>query len=227
MRQHRTGVEVDIRVGLHDLGAITIFDGAETWEAPSALKLLQGMSYFKATLLLHELNIFDNDETRRTQDHVDRAYERVEALADLGRDLFGVASPTVTSEHVEAVQRRIFRVVEITPETPYSREVEAQDFRHVPFLLSGWGLTDEPLGDDLDVPASQSEAAIESKYGKSRKVARRLSKLVENTKHEKKPKVAKKTKTQNVTTDFQQSVDSNESPDEVNNELKVKYRDQF
>lgn len=164
MRRNETGAEVDIRIDLQDMGEITVFDGHLTYRVPSSLGLLRGRSYWHLTALLQELKVIDNDYTDRTQQDVDEALEYIDHVADIGRIMRGLASPITTWEHIERVERRIRRPLQITETSEYTREVAAQDWSRTEFLDEAWGLSDEQEGDDLDVPKSMSKAAIEAKY---------------------------------------------------------------
>ncbi len=167
MRRDETGVEVDIRVDLQDLGEITVFEGKHSWTVPSSLKRLRGRSYWHLTSVLHELRLLDTNYTDRTQEDVDAAFEFIDEQAEIGRAMRSLTSPVVTWEHIDRVERRVLRALNIVKETEYTRQVGAQDWRRTPFHDDAWALSDTPEGDDLDTPKSQSKEAIEAKYGPS------------------------------------------------------------
>ncbi len=173
MRRNKTNVEVDIRVDLDDLFEITVFDGAETHNVPSSLKLLRGMSYWKATALLEELDLIDTAYTKRTEEQVDDAILFIDEQPEIARVAYGVSSPLVTQEIIDKVESKIRRGLKISPETEYTQRVREQDWSCTPWLADSWGLNDTPPEDDLDVPSSESEAAIEAKYGAPVKKARK------------------------------------------------------
>lgn len=165
MRRFRTGAVVNIRIDLWDLGEITLFDGKLSYRIPARDKRLKGVTYWQATALLEELNVIDTDYTDRTKETVDAAFEFIDADGDIARIAASVTSPIITDEHIERVERHIRRPLRITEESEYTREVRDQDWRRSEFLEAAWGFSDPPEGDDLDVPASQSAAAVREKYG--------------------------------------------------------------
>lgn len=165
MRRFRTGAVVNIRLDLWDLGELTLFDGELSYRVTARDKRLKGMTYWQATALLQELNVIDTDYTDRTQETVDAAFEFIDAQGDIARMATSVASPIVTDEHINRVERRIRRPLRITEVSEYTREVHNQDWTRSEFLEAAWGLSDPPEGDDLDVPASQSAEAVREKYG--------------------------------------------------------------
>lgn len=176
MRRNKTSVEVDIRVGLDDLASITVFDGQHTWDVPSSLKLLRGMSYWKATALLQDLDLVDTEYTKRTQDQVDDSIIYIDRQAAIATQAYGLSSPIVTQDHIDRLEKKLRRGLKVEPETEYTREVRDQDFSITPWLADGWGLNDAAVGDDLDLPASQSKASIEAKYGAPAKRGRKSRK---------------------------------------------------
>ncbi len=165
MRREDTGAEVDIRVDLQDMGEITVFHGSLTYRVQSSLGHLHGRSYWQLTALVQELRLIDNEYTDRTQRDVDEAMEFIDGIADIGRAMRDISAPVTTWEHIERVERRVRRPLMIVEDSDFIREVSAQDWSRTQFLDEAWGLSDEPEGDDLEVPKSLSKEAIEAKYG--------------------------------------------------------------
>ncbi|PVE55325.1 Mu transposase C-terminal domain-containing protein [Rhizobium rhizogenes] len=165
MRRDDTDREVHIRIDMQDLSEITVFDGELALRVPCRLKQLKGLSYWDATALLQELRLIDTEYTNRTQEQVDAAREYIDAQAEIGRIKYSVASPIVTEEHIQRVERRVMRGIRTVPVTEYSHEVSAQDFSGTPFTDDAWGYTDPTAGDDLDLGKEQTAEAAASKYG--------------------------------------------------------------
>ncbi|MDH6276622.1 hypothetical protein GUK36_29890 [Rhizobium leguminosarum] len=177
MRRDRTGVKVNIRIDLWDLGEITAYDETgNSYRVPARLDRMKGMSYYKATALLHELQVIDVEYTNRTLEHVDAAIEAIDNYADVARMTHSIATPIITEEHVARVQKHITRPLRVVEESEYTRELSAQDYSMVPFLADAWGINDEPEPDDLEVAKSQSAAAVAEKYGETGKSRRKKSK---------------------------------------------------
>ncbi|UWU22451.1 Mu transposase C-terminal domain-containing protein [Rhizobium sp. CB3060] len=183
MFRENTGTEVDIRVDFWDIGEITVFDGKFSYRVGSQFGFLKGVSFWKVTALLEEINLVDTEYTDRTQDTVDEAFEYIDGIAEISRAMHNLASPVPTSEMCDRLERRIRRALHIVPESDYTRAVRDQDWRLTPFLEEAWGLGDELEEDDLDVPSSQSKKAQEEKYGaptRGKPSADQKAKAIEN-----------------------------------------------
>lgn len=177
MRRDRTGVEVNIRIDVWDLGEITAYDEAgRSLRVAARLDRMKGMSYWKATTLLHEMQVIDVEYTNRTLDQVDAAILAIDDYAEVARMTHSIASPIITEEHVARVEKHIQRPLRVVDESEYTLQLSGQDFSMVPFLADAWGIDDEPEPDDLDVAKSQSEEAVAAKYGETVKSKRKKSK---------------------------------------------------
>lgn len=177
MRRDRTGVKVNARVDLWDLGEITVYDSdGNNYRVPARLDRLRGMSYWKATTLLQELNLIDVEYTNRSLEHVDDAIETIDRYAEVARMTHSIASPIVTEEHINRVEKHITRPLRVDPESEYVRQLSSQDFTMTPFLADAWGINDEPEPDDLEVAKSQSAEAVAQKYGDSERSGGKKSK---------------------------------------------------
>ncbi|URK87811.1 Mu transposase C-terminal domain-containing protein [Rhizobium sp. RCAM05350] len=173
MRRDKTGVEVHIRVDLHDVSEITVFDGEVSYRVPCRLAQLRGLSYWEAAALLQELRVIDTEYTNRTLEQVDAAREYIDRQADLGRLKYSVATPIVTEEHLERLEKRVTRAIRIVRETEYTHEVSAQDWSGTPFSDDVFGFSDDADGDDLDVGKMQTAKAVTEKYGAPSKKSRK------------------------------------------------------
>ncbi|MCQ1833373.1 Mu transposase C-terminal domain-containing protein [Neorhizobium galegae] len=160
----KTGEDIHIRVDLMDLGEITMFDGEHTYSVPARSDFLRGKNFWQITALLHELDLIDTEEVERSQDVIDEALLFIDQQPDVLRMAYGVASPIITQEHLDAVERRIMRPLRVTPESEYTRQVKEQDFSKVPFLRGCWGQDDLFEEDDLGVAASETPEKIAEKY---------------------------------------------------------------
>jgi hypothetical protein len=170
MRRNKTSVKVNIRIDLWNLGEITAYDDAgNSYRVPARLDSMRGMSYWKATVLLQELQVIDVEYTNRTLEHVDAAIEAIDNYADVARMTHSIASPIITEEHVARVEKHITRPLRVVEESEYIRQLSSQDFSMTAFLADAWGTSDEPEPDDLDVAKGQSAEAIAEKYGETGK----------------------------------------------------------
>jgi putative transposase len=160
----KTGEDIHIRVDLMDLGEITMFDGEYTYSVPARSDFLRGKNFWQITALLHDLDLIDTQEVERSQDVIDEALLFIDQQPEILRMAYGVASPIITQEHLDAVERRIMRPLRITPESEYTRKVKEQDFSEVPFLRACWGQNDVFEEDDLGVAASETPEKIAEKY---------------------------------------------------------------
>ncbi|WP_438748219.1 Mu transposase C-terminal domain-containing protein [Pararhizobium sp. O133] len=182
MRRNKTGVEVHIRVDLQDVSEITVFDGEVSYRVPCRLPQLRGLSYWEAAALLQELRAIDTEYTNRTLEQVDAAREYIDRQADLGRLKYSVATPIVTEEHLERLEKRIVRAIRIVDETEYTHEVSTQDWSGTPFSDEVFGFSDEAEGDDLDNGKMQTAKAVAEKYATpAKKTKKRKSHPVEAT----------------------------------------------
>lgn len=178
MRREETSVPVHIRIDPQDVYEISVYDGELARPVPARLKALKGLSLWHATALLQELRCIDTEYTERTESQVDEARLWVDEQAELARFKYGISSPILVKKHLDRLEARITRGVEIVEETEFTYEVSQQDWSGSPFTDDVFGLTDEPETDDLDNGKDQTPEAVEEKYGTTAKARKRKGKEV-------------------------------------------------